>query len=117
MLPFLASVYDPLDVASPVSLVWKLLYRDVCDQHLPWDLKVPEKIAMQWKKFEKSLPGLVQVPRSLAAFQKTITAIDLHVFGDTSGAGTAAAMYAVVQQASGTNQGLLARNRDRRRKD
>ena len=108
MLRFLASVYDPLGVASPVSLVGKLLYRDVCDQHLPWDLKVPEKIAMQWKKFEKNLPDLVQVPRSLAAFQGTITAIDLHVFGDTSGVGTAATVYAVVQQASGTNQGLLA---------
>ena len=47
MLQFLASVYDPLGVASPVSLVVKLLYHDVCDQHLPWDLKVPEKIAMQ----------------------------------------------------------------------
>jgi len=47
MLRLLASVYDPLGVASPVSLVGKLLYRDVCDQHLPWDLKVPEKIAMQ----------------------------------------------------------------------
>ena len=108
MLRFLASVYDPLGVASPVSLVGKLLCRDVCDQHLPWDLKVPEKIAMQWKKFEKNLPDLVQVPRSLAAFQGTITAIDLHVFGDTSGVGTAAAVYAVVQQASSTNQGLLA---------
>ena len=48
------------------------------------------------------------MPRSLAAFQVTIKAIDLHTFGDASGAGTTAAMYAVVQQASGTNRGLLA---------
>ena len=34
--------------------------------------------------------------------------IDLHTFGDTSGARTSAAMYAVVYQASGVNQRLLA---------
>ena len=37
-----------------------------------------------------------------------ITAVDSPAFGDTSGAGTAAAVYAVVQQPSGTNEGLLA---------
>ena len=51
---------------------------------------------------------MVQVPRSLAALREPITTIELHVFGDTSCAGTAAAVYAVVQQPSGTNQGLLA---------
>ena len=108
MLRFLASVYDPLGLASPVSLVGKLLYREVCDQHLSWDQKVPETVAKQWKKFERSLPDQVQVPRSLAGFKETIEAIDLHAFGDTSGAGTAAAVYAAVHQASGVTQGLLA---------
>ena len=50
---------------------------------------------------------MVQVPHSLAAFCELISAIDLHAFGDTSGAGTASAVYAVVQQPSGTNHGLL----------
>lgn len=43
----------------------------------------------------------------MAGFKEAIEAIDLHVFGDTSGAGTSAAVYAVVHQASGVNQGLL----------
>ena len=107
-LRFLSSVYDPLGIASPVSLIGKILYRDICDQRIPWDERVPEKLAEQWNKFEKSLTNMVQVPRSLAAFREPITAIDLHAFGDTSGTGTAAAVYAVVQQPSGTNQGLLA---------
>lgn len=37
MLRFLASIHDPLGLASPVSLVGKLLYQEVCEQHLPWD--------------------------------------------------------------------------------
>jgi len=71
-------------------------------------VQVPEKLAERWNKFEKSLTNMVQVPRSLAAPREPITAMDLHTFGDTSGAGTAATVYAVVQQPSGTNQGLLA---------
>ena len=107
MSRFLASFYDPLGLVSPVSLVGKLLYREVCGQNLQWDQKVPESITKQWKKFEKSLLNQVQVPRSLPAFKETIEAVNLHAFGDTSGAGTAAAVYAVVHQASGINQGLL----------
>ena len=54
MLRFLASVYDPLGLASPTTLVGKLLYREVCDQRLSWDGKVSESTARQWCRFEKS---------------------------------------------------------------
>ena len=79
-LPFFSSVYDPLGLASLVSLVGKLLYRKVCEQHLPWDQKVPETVANQWKRFERNLPDQVQAPRSLAGFKEAIEAIDLHAF-------------------------------------
>lgn len=108
MLRFLASVYDPLGLASPVSLVGKFLYREVCDEQLPWDQPVPESIRKQWEKFQKNLPDHLEFPRTLAGHQETIEEINLHAFGDTSGAGTAAAMYAVVHQASGVSTGLLA---------
>ena len=83
------------------------MYRQVCDQHLPWDAKVSESVADQWCKFENSLPGRVEIPRSITSIQEPAKAIDLHVFGDTSGVGTSAAVYAVVHQESGVNQGLL----------
>ena len=35
----LASMYDPLGVASPVTLVGKMVFRGACDRHLPWDAK------------------------------------------------------------------------------
>ena len=108
MMLFLASVYDPLGLASQGPLVGKLLHREVSDQHLPWDQKAPKAVAKQWKKSERSLPDQVQVSHGLADFKETIEEINLHMFRDTSGAGTAAAVYAVVHQASGVNQGLLA---------
>lgn len=112
-LPFFSSVYDPLGLASLVSLVRKLLYREIFDQHDQhlqhlWDQKVLETVAKQWKKLERSRPDQVQVSRSLVRFKEAIEANDLHAFGKTTGAGTAAAVYAVAHQASGVNQSLLA---------
>ena len=49
MLRFLAAVYDPLGVASPTTLVGKLLYRGVCDSRLPWDEKLSDRIGQQWR--------------------------------------------------------------------
>ena len=48
------------------------------------------------------------MPRSLCTHQEPITSIGLHVFGDTSANGKAEVVYAVVYQASGVTQGLLA---------
>ena len=108
MLKSLASVFDPLGVASPIQLVGKMIYREACEQHLPWDAELPEKLKKQWEKFKKSLPDEVRIPRSLATAKEPVQAIDLHVFGDTSGTGTAAAVYTVAYQESDTKQGLVA---------
>ena len=104
----LASIYDPLGFASPVTLLGKFVYRECCDEHLTWDTELPENIERQWMSFEKNLPTVIEVPRSLCFFQEPIRAVDLHVFGDTSGKGTSAVVYAVIIQDSGISQGLLA---------
>ena len=104
----LASVYDPLGVASHIALVGKVIYKEACDQHLPWEAVLPQKLSKQWDNFKKRLPSEVKVPRSLAKAHEPVQAINLHVFGDTSGAGTAAAMYAVVHQESGIDQNRVA---------
>ena len=67
-----------------------MIYREACEQHLPWDAELPEKLKKQWEKFKKSLPDEVRIPRSLATAKELVQAIDLHVFGDTSRTGTAA---------------------------
>ena len=54
------------------------------------------------------LPKLVSAPRSLARFQEPIQSITLHEFGDESEHGVGAVVMAVVQQASGVTQGLVA---------
>ena len=108
MLRFLAAVYDPLGVASPTTLVGKLLYREVCDSRLPWDEKLSDRIGQEWLKFVRCLPNKVEVLRSIPRFKEPIEGVQLHVFGDTSGVGTSAAVFAVITQASGVSKGLIA---------
>ena len=57
VLKSLASVFDLLGVASPTVLVGKRIYREACDQYLPWDAVLPEKLAKQRDNFRKSLPN------------------------------------------------------------
>ena len=56
------------------------------------------------------LPEITVVPRSLSCFRKPIEAIEVHTFGDASGVDVSTAVYAVVHQKSGVNQGLIAAN-------
>ena len=36
VLSNIAKIYDPLGVVSPMSLVGKMLYREICDRKIPW---------------------------------------------------------------------------------
>ena len=107
VLSKLASIFDPLGLAAPVTLSGKFIYRDVCDSRSLWDEELPEAILKRWKLWNANLPVQIEVPRSLAMHQEEICSIDLHAFGDTSGQGTAAAVYAVVNQEQGVTQGLI----------
>ena len=46
--------------------------------------------------------------RSLVVYEEPIDTLELHSFGDESRRGVAALVYAVVKQASGVTQGLVA---------
>ena len=49
----------------------------------------------------------MNAPRNVVKHVGKIMSIDSHTFGDASGKGVAAAVYAVVEQPSGTNRGLV----------
>ena len=102
----LASIYDPLGIVSPVTLMGKIIFRDICDQHLKWDSELPEHLRERWRRFVKNLPDKIEVPRSVSK-EGEIQGIDLHVFGDASGNGVSTAIYTTVTQDSRTSQGLL----------
>ena len=108
VLSKLAKVYDPLGLVSPVTLEGKVIFRDVCDEKQAWDAKLTGPLLQRWQKWEESLPLEVSVPRSITSFQEPLQDIKLHSFGDGSKLGVGTAVYAVVKQASGTTQRLVA---------
>ena len=108
ILKKVARVYDPLGIVSPVTLCGKVLYRDACDEKRGWDAKLSDEVTKRWKRWEDDLPKQVAVPRSIPKHQEEIEDIALHAFGDASGKGVAAVVYAVVKQRSGSSKGLVA---------
>ena len=102
-----ARIFDPLGLIAPTTLQGKLLYREACEQKCKWDDELPDKLSKHWQKWERGLPGQVKVPRSVPLALEPIHDIALHVFGDASGHGVGAAVYAVVTQETQVNQGLV----------
>ena len=49
MLKFLASIYDPVGIILPITLLAKSMYRDACDLKLSWDQRIPEYLMKQWE--------------------------------------------------------------------
>ena len=107
ILSEIVKVYDPLGIASPVMLVAKLLYRDICDGKISWDAQLPEPLLSRRKVWQSSLTEEITVPRPLAPYRVAVTAIELHSFGDASSQGVCAAVYAVVYQGDKVTQGLV----------
>ena len=108
ILAKLAKIYDPLGLVSPETLSGKLIYRAVCDTKGAWDADLSRDLAKLWVKWESRLPESFTIPRSLVVHREEIEQIDLHSFGDACSNGVAACVYAVISQASGTNQSLIA---------
>ena len=49
----------------------------------------------------------VSIPRSIPKYREPIIDVTLHGFGDASGKGVSAAVYAVISQKSGVSVGLV----------
>ena len=109
----LAKLNDPLGLVSSTMMIGKNLFREMCMCEMcmcpmkSWDVEFAETMARNWEDWYRQIPDCYEVPRSLAPYQQPVAAITLHAFGDASKTGVAAAVYAVVEQAEGTTQGLV----------
>ena len=107
ILQYLASIYDPLGLSSPVQLVGKMIYRDACEMKIAWDTPLEGQLLQRWKKWRSGLQNVTEIPRSIPCHREAIQSIDLHGFGDASKEGSSAAVYTVVYQKKAVQQGLL----------
>ena len=51
VLRHLASMFDPFGFVSPIMLLGKLVYRDTCEEYLPWDKELSHSTLKQCIKF------------------------------------------------------------------
>ena len=108
IVQYLASIYDPLGIGSPVVLQGKLIFRDACELKTSWDAPLTPEIVTRWRKWKREVMSQeIAIPRCLPNFREPIQSITLHGFGDASKKAISATLYVVVKQKSGTTQGLL----------
>ena len=108
VLRYLASIYDPIGIASPVTLTGKMMiYRSICDNKLGWDQPLSVDLQHKWRRWLNHIPEEITIPRSIALLDEEIQEITLHAFGDASKEGTSAAVYTVIKQGDVLSQGLL----------
>ena len=84
----------------------KSIYGNSCEPGVSWNQILPESYRKKWMNWKTRHLATIIVPRASKVHQKKIKAIDLHVFGNASITGTAAAIYAVIYQ---PDQGRLSK--------
>ena len=67
ILSVTSSIYDPLDILSPIILSAKRLLQDLCNQGLGWDEEIGGQESQCWRLWLSDLPLLssIKLPRCL----------------------------------------------------
>ena len=101
ILRSVSTIFDPLGLVCPVSMIGKVIYHEVCLQKLGWDGEVPTDLVKRWDKWIRSvaLNPKVQVDRIMFAdtADKNLS-IEIHGFSDSSIIACCAAVYLMVTQ-------------------
>ncbi|CAB4022405.1 Hypothetical predicted protein, partial [Paramuricea clavata] len=50
VLAYLAKVYDPLGLTSPMMLEGKIIYREICEEKIRWNGSIPDELSKRWLK-------------------------------------------------------------------
>ena len=97
-----------MGLISASHVFGKLIYRELCDLKGPWDEEIPVILKCKFKKRVQDISSnKIALPRAILVKLKSVTVIDLDVFGEASILENCVAVYAVVYQPSITNMGIL----------
>ena len=95
LLSKLASIFDPLGLASPFTIKAKILTQQLCLLGLDWDDPIPASQKNKWYDWLKKLPELatIGVPRCVQPRKRNVVKSELHTFCDASVEAFAAVAY------------------------
>ena len=96
VLSTIASVFDPLNFATPVMLPAKQIMQDLWCSRIPWDQQISGEILTKWEKWKNNLHLLkeINVPRCYFNHLDTEgVKLQLHHFCDASEVGYGTVSY------------------------
>jgi hypothetical protein len=106
ILSTVASLYDPLGLAAPVTLLAKCQLQRLWQLKIDWDAQLPDTELLEWRRWKATLPALsdVKIPRCYkfniisktslpTSLPRKVTDVQLHNFSDASDSGYVAASY------------------------
>lgn len=111
ILSVASSLYDPLGLVAPVTLIPKLILQRACRLNLGWDEIIPDAEAEKWSQWLTSLPALSQVSIDRCIipgeFDRSSLRAELHMFSDASEMAYGSAVYLKVYDAQGHSKRSL----------
>jgi hypothetical protein len=117
ILSVASSLFDPLGLVAPVTLIPKLILQDACRKKLQWDEKLSDLDIEKWSRWLDSLPTMSKVsidrcfqPHDIDDSSKRI---ELHMFSDASEFAYAAAVYIRIYDEKGNSKCSLVIGKSR----
>ena len=86
LLKKIATIFDPLGFAAPLTIKAKLRLKLLNIRGLSWDEKIPSSEEKWWKNWFEEIPGLsnLKIPRCLFREEDDLLMSELHTFCDAS---------------------------------
>lgn len=96
-----ARLYDPNGYLAPVTVTAKIIIQRLWQSKCGWDVKAPDSIAKDWKKFIDDLPNMakIKIPRWIGT--RPNLEVELHGFSDASEIAYGCALYVKVTDETG----------------
>ena len=110
VLKVAARLYDPLGIASPVTVLMKMLLQEICAKNLDWDSPLPCDLENKWRRWLQNSCQAKYVIISgclYAGVQEEVQSCCLHGFGDASKKAYCAVVYRVIRTTIGSYVRLI----------
>ena len=108
LLSIVGQIYDPLGFLSPLMLLPKLLFQQICKAKGYWDSKLDSDTDQKWKSWLKEARTVNwKVPRNVLQLTAEPANVSFHGFCDASSLAYAAAVYMKITYPSGLTQCFL----------
>ena len=97
LLSFTAKLYDPTGMLSPVIVMPKIMFQELCKSKVDWSDPLPPELQNDWNKFKQDMSVLkdFEYPRCVLPKDAVLNecTFELHAYCDASVKAIAAAVY------------------------